>query len=1235
LPAEQFRFTTGRWYNKPREDGGYAKAPAYREGFTYDGFAYGTDTPEDYAVPADAPGGLQRSLICSRGAAFLAVDVDYPENLAGSGAGQHVSWADAISSRGAHFHAGVDMRGVSEGDWPVQGRTAWGDVKAAGFIPVPGSVHYTGQLYAAAPDWPSKVLKATPELLDALRADREAHALARLNSALAGRGLPAGTRLPDGAYLYSSGYAGGSWAHLPDGSLTHDDELKDLAWDMGVEHGLPEEEARKEWERLAGALGSPWTERDWQRHWHRVPGKRAQREDEEEWTERTFGLTGRSAPWEAARDAQQAAYEKVSRDTSAGFGPPTAPQPDGPTEDPADGVPWFQVYLGATRDAPVFDAGEPTDAGNAEAVLYRARRALRHDEEADTWLKRVAGRWVQDAEAAKEAVTALRAKLPPGCADPLKHPRYEHLDPEADAGEVAALKRHAKNYERLGTDAAVSAIARMMKNIARARPETWMTVRDSSVDADPEVLWAGGVPWDLRASAHGPVRAWHVDRSEPHLHSAACVPDASVPTPLWDALMRAVWVNARQESDPDLAWWAVLVLSAGVTGYPKKVVPLLKGGTDRGKSTVIDAVASVLGTYFRPLNEKILEAGSSTHDTVLMELKGTRLTFLDEGIQRGKVATARLKRIVGGSSITANRMRQDPVTFRPTHTLAITLNPEESFSFDDPAVDSRLRTLPCDGNPDAVIAAARPFDYFHSPAWLAERPGVLAKLMAAAAVMLSDPRSLDKDRAPASVTMAEQAARNDEDEVLRWFLEATEDCPEGYPSRELYKHFLSWTEEARSRGDRSPLPTETRWGRRMNELVPDDHPDARRLLTPRNTVLRRRRPLSPGGYQPSGGFGGFPGAQTISRPVHEAGWAPATVRDQAENFSGAPANPPDHGQPTENSPDRSTREFSSFKECSDSTDTHHHSIPSKNSTHRGLYTNRSETNPPDCKPSGNGTPGTAPAALKKDNRLENGEKASEAEKRDSPLGQKTPRKRLTDSERAERLAARKAKLAAERAEAKAAKVAELGGRAVILPAVVLRDMTIMEVTPAQARAWLDGMTELSVDVEHTGFPVGHPLHRLRLVQLGNEHSAVVLDPANPVQARIARDALEAATALHAHSAHADLIPLEHAGLCDGTAWDKMTDTLLLAKLSDPRLCDSDEHGLKSLAKALLGKDRALSWKLDELRKEVFAAGGWIGSCEMDTAVERSGWAQIPICESFIRYAGADVMDCSAVARVLG
>jgi hypothetical protein len=61
-------------------------------------------------------------------------------------------------------------------DWPVQGPIAGADIKSKGFIPWPGSEHYSGERYeltgfgrgpAVVPAW--------PELMAAILADRGAH----------------------------------------------------------------------------------------------------------------------------------------------------------------------------------------------------------------------------------------------------------------------------------------------------------------------------------------------------------------------------------------------------------------------------------------------------------------------------------------------------------------------------------------------------------------------------------------------------------------------------------------------------------------------------------------------------------------------------------------------------------------------------------------------------------------------------------------------------------------------------------------------------------------------------------------------------------------------------------------------------------------------------------------------------------------------------------------------------
>lgn len=172
---------------------------------------------------------------------------------------------------------------------------------------------------------------------------------------------------------------------------------------------------------------------------------------------------------------------------------------------------------------------------------------------------------------------------------------------------------------------------------------------------------------------------------------------------------------------------------------------------------------------------------------------------------------------------------------------------------------------------------------------------------------------------------------------------------------------------------------------------------------------------------------------------------------------------------------------------------------------------------------------------------------------------------------------------------------------------------------------------LGVDVETTGFPIGHVHYRLKTVQLGDEHVAFVFDVRDPdpnTRAVIA-GLLAAAPRLWAHSATADLVPLVHDGYADESIWSRMHDTVLPSKLADPASTGSDP-GLKQLASAVLG-DAAVSPQADAERAALFKANRWRTNTDADTPPERSGWAQVdPADPVMVRYAASDVLDVAAL-----
>jgi hypothetical protein len=170
-PPEPLKPTTARWYNKRRRVPGldgepvdrWSKVLAHTGPLTQ--FGYNTDTPSTWQ------GRFQLCLICTRQSGAIAVDVDYPDQYATTRTGRLIGREAAFTTRGERYHVLIDARWVPEQDWPAQGPIAGGDIKSNGWIPVPGSEHYSGEIYQPTHN-PPVIIPATLELTAAMRADR-------------------------------------------------------------------------------------------------------------------------------------------------------------------------------------------------------------------------------------------------------------------------------------------------------------------------------------------------------------------------------------------------------------------------------------------------------------------------------------------------------------------------------------------------------------------------------------------------------------------------------------------------------------------------------------------------------------------------------------------------------------------------------------------------------------------------------------------------------------------------------------------------------------------------------------------------------------------------------------------------------------------------------------------------------------------------------------------------------
>ena len=839
--------------------------------------------------------------------------------------------------------------------------------------------------------------------------------------------------------------------------------------------------------------------------------------------------------------------------------PAPAPADDRPGAEPMTPIgPPRELHPLEILGAQPFDPRGALDQTMAAAVLEWTRPIMRFAHDARVWMRRGIEVWDTYPDLTDWAVALAADRMPLGDADAEKG---------SDAFEQAARRK------RFMTAGPAGGVARKMKALVSggAHPST---LRMADLDREPWLLWAGGVAWDLYRSGEQPAPA-PIDPTTPHRHSAA-VPPAIVPTPRWDAFLAAVWPN------PELRAWAVRVLAVCMTGYSDRALPILIGETGRGKTQVIALLMSVLGTYAHAADPRLLGAADKTHASIIHALMGRRLSFIDEGPRGGTAGTERLKQLTGGGELTGNRMNENPVTFRPTHTLVLTANDDPALT--DPAVRSRVRLIPCEGDPEQVLQTRRAIGHLDGAAWRAEAPGVLAAMMREAAAWLIDPDSALTAAAPASHRFRAEEIAVEQDPVAQWLAEETEPHPEGERSRTLFEAFVGWCRNGNIAPQR--VPSETRWGRELS----------RRGYGSVKSESANRRPLR---LRLHGGWA----IPTTTPPPAGGLTAPA-----GGFLEGSPANPP--AEKPQVNPDISVSAGGSggFVPSSTHTRTHTH-------THTYEAGGKKPSNPPD------------PPAKQ--------HLTSENAKNPNPPALPEPSRKPRGQSGADKRAAAVTK----REEARAAKIAEAAGELVPLPAACDRAGNVVPLSVEQAAAavWRAAHAagdEITVDVETTGYPVGHALYALRTVQLGTDAVAVVFDPSDRQQAGMIQSLLATAPVLHAHSATADLVPLVEAGLCDVATWERMHDTVIPAKLADPQQTGSEADGLKQLAKDVLG-DQATAPTADAARDALFKAHRALKETKPDTPVERSGWAQVDSrCTTMIRYAASDVLDTAALAKRL-
>lgn len=137
--------------------------------------------------------------------------------------------------------------------------------------------------------------------------------------------------------------------------------------------------------------------------------------------------------------------------------------------------------------------------------------------------------------------------------------------------------------------------------------------------------------------------------------------------------------------------WAGTLL----TGRTISEVVIHYGDGANGKTTILEAIGLVLGTYFAKLPPGfVTKSKTERHPTELVTLYKARFALASESDMADTLDEAKIKTVTGDGEITARRMHENNWTFRPSHKMAIATNHMPAIHGRDSGIWRRVAVIP-------------------------------------------------------------------------------------------------------------------------------------------------------------------------------------------------------------------------------------------------------------------------------------------------------------------------------------------------------------------------------------------------------------------------------------------------------------------------------------------------------------------------------------------------------------
>lgn len=238
-----------------------------------------------------------------------------------------------------------------------------------------------------------------------------------------------------------------------------------------------------------------------------------------------------------------------------------------------------------------------------------------------------------------------------------------------------------KDVEKCETNGGITGVLDLAKSM---HP---MTIMPTAIDSDPFLFNTLSGTLNLQSG--------EVEQHDPKHLITKCakgnvIPDAD--SKLWLEFLERVL------PDPEVRDYLQRSIGVAMLGVVREHnLPIVSGTGGNGKSVFLDAVLNAFGDYGLTVDPAlIMQQKNPRHATFLAVLQGKRLVVTSETNEGETLAAATVKRLTGGDDIQANRMRQNPFTFSPSHSLVYCTNFRPKVDADDPAMWRRIAIVPFD-----------------------------------------------------------------------------------------------------------------------------------------------------------------------------------------------------------------------------------------------------------------------------------------------------------------------------------------------------------------------------------------------------------------------------------------------------------------------------------------------------------------------------------------------------------